>query len=116
MPYADPEKRRASVREAVRRHRQARRGRKPKSKPALPELEELRFETARDVVRLLSGQVAAVLAEEEVRTTEKARVIGYLAGVLLRAVELGDLSERIAALERAFGELGANRVMQNAEV
>lgn len=103
MPYRDPERRRASVREAVRRHRQARRGRKPESKPALPELETLRFETARDVVLLLSGQVSAVLAEEELRTAERARVVGYLAGVLLRAVEIGDLAERLGAVENILG-------------
>lgn len=101
MPYKDPEKRRASVREAVRRHAAA--GPKPRSKP-LPELRELQYATARDVLTLLNDQVVAVKDAERLGTLEKARCIGYLASLLLRAIETGDFAERLAALEKLIEE------------
>jgi hypothetical protein len=58
-----------------------------------------RLKTAADVVRLLEEQVAAVRDEPDVGTLEKARTIGYLAGVALKAIEAGNLAARIEALE-----------------
>ena len=100
MPYRDPEKRRASVRESVRRNRAGVSG-KPMRKP-LPDLEELRFKTARDVLGLLNVQVDAVLDDEGLGSIERARTIAYLAGLLLRAVEASDLTARLEALEAAL--------------
>lgn len=99
MPYKDPAKRRASTREAVRRHRAGER--KTAGKP-LPELAELRYHTARDVLELLGDQVTALLADEALGTVERARAVGYLAGLLLRAVEAADVTERLEALEAAL--------------
>lgn len=101
MPYKDPEKRRASVREAVRRRQAAEP--KPRTKP-LPALTELQYATARDVLGLLNGQISAVDGDAEAGTLEKARCIGYLASLLLRAIETGDLAERLAALEKLIEE------------
>jgi len=98
MPYANPEKRRAAVRESQRRRRAG--NGKPSRQP-LPELAELRYQTARDVLALLNSQVEKVEGDRKLGTVERARTIGYLATVLLRAVEQADVLERIAALEKA---------------
>ena len=58
-----------------------------------------RLKTAADVLKLLEEQVEAVRAEPEAGTLEKARTIGYLAGVSLKAIEAGNLAARIELLE-----------------
>jgi len=58
-----------------------------------------RLKTAADVLALLEEQVQAVREDQEVGTLEKARCIGYLAGVTLKAIEAGDLAARLEALE-----------------
>ena len=102
MPYKDPEKRHASVREAVARHKAAAGG-KPKTKPSpLPGLAELRFKTARDVLALVNGQVEALLAAPALHVVTRARCVGYLAALLMRAVEVGEIETRLEALEAAI--------------
>jgi hypothetical protein len=46
-----------------------------------------RLKTAADVLQLLEEQVEAVRAEPEAGTLEKARTIGCLAGVTLKAID-----------------------------
>jgi hypothetical protein len=58
-----------------------------------------RLKTAADVLALLEEQVAAVRGDPEAGTLEKARCVGYLAGVALRAIEAGDLAARLEAVE-----------------
>ena len=58
-----------------------------------------RLKTADDVLALLEEQVAAVRADAEAGALEKARVVGYLAGVALKAIEAGNLAARIEMLE-----------------
>jgi hypothetical protein len=58
-----------------------------------------RLQTAADVTDLLEEQVEAVRAEEGPGTLEKARTIGYLAGIALRAIEAGNLAARVEMLE-----------------
>jgi hypothetical protein len=58
-----------------------------------------RLKTAADVLNLLEEQVEAVRAEPEAGTLEKARTVGYLAGVALKAIEAGNLAARIEMLE-----------------
>ena len=58
-----------------------------------------RLKTAADVLALLEEQVAAVRGDTEAGTLEKARVVGYLAGISLKAIEAGDLAARLEALE-----------------
>ena len=51
------------------------------------------------MLKLLEEQVAAVRGEEHAGTLEKARCVGYLAGVALKAIEAGDLAARVEAVE-----------------
>ena len=109
MPYRDPEKRRASVREAVRRHAASKAGKpKPRAKP-LPELAELRFQTAKDVLDVLQEQLVLV-RRARVGVLERARVVGYLASVALRACESADLDARLASLESTVSMMGRGGV------
>ena len=102
MPYRDPDRQRAYQRE-YRRMRRVGSGTTPSQTPIpLP----FRLKTAQDVLRLLEEQINAVREAEEVGPLERARVIGYLAGVTLKAIEAGDLAGRIEALE---GVLKARR-------
>ena len=51
------------------------------------------------MLKLLEEQVAAVRGEPNAGTLEKARCVGYLAGVALKAIEAGDLTARLEAVE-----------------
>jgi hypothetical protein len=48
---------------------------------------------------LIEEQVQAVRSDGEAGTLDKARVIGFLAGVALRAVETRNVAGRLEALE-----------------
>jgi hypothetical protein len=48
---------------------------------------------------LLSDQIEAVRLENTAGTLERARTIGFLAGVALKAIEAGNLAARLEALE-----------------
>src|SRR5262245_26427310 len=61
-----------------------------------------RLQTARDVLDLLEEQVEAIRAEACAGTVEKARAIGYLAGVARKAIEMGNLAARLEMLERVL--------------
>ena len=58
-----------------------------------------RLKTAADVMALLEEQVQAVREDKEAATLEKARTVGFLAGVALRAIEAGEMAVRVEALE-----------------
>jgi hypothetical protein len=58
-----------------------------------------RLKNAADVLALVEEQVQAVRADAEASALEKARVVGYLAGVSLKAIEAGNLAARIEMLE-----------------
>jgi hypothetical protein len=51
------------------------------------------------VLALLEEQVQAVRDAAEASTLEKARTIGYLVGITLKAIEAGDVAARLEALE-----------------
>jgi len=96
MPYADPDRARTYFRE----YRRLRRAGDGCSTPVQPAVSiEFRLETAGDVIALIENQVQAVLDEAEAGTLEKARCIGYLASVSLKAIEAGNLAARVEALE-----------------
>lgn len=95
MPYRDPSKKRAAQREAQAR----RRGATSTPRHTLPELQDLKLETARDVVEALGEEWNRVRRDETLGTAERARVVGYLGTVLLRAFEQGDLEARLAEIE-----------------
>src|SRR5690349_4514603 len=48
---------------------------------------------------ILEEQAAAVRGAEESGPSERARIIGYLAGIALKAIEAGNLAARIEMLE-----------------
>ena len=95
MPFSDPERARTYQRDYRRTQRVAEgcTGVSTSLPPAV------RLETAADVLELLQEQVEAVRADAEAGTLEKARTIGYLAGIALKAIDAGNLAARIEALE-----------------
>jgi hypothetical protein len=95
MPYRDSEKRTAYQREYKRLKRAG--DCQTPSQTLIPM--PLRLKTAHDVLALLAEQVQAVREESEAGTLEKARTIGYLAGVALKAIEAGDVAARLEAVE-----------------
>jgi hypothetical protein len=58
-----------------------------------------RIQTAQDVIALLQEQIQAVRADREASTLEKARMIGHLARLALKAIEAGNVVARLEALE-----------------
>jgi hypothetical protein len=62
-------------------------------------LQTIHLKTIADLLPLLEEQVDAVRRDDESSALEKARSIGYLLGVALRAIEVGDLAARFEALE-----------------
>jgi hypothetical protein len=105
MPFRDPERRRAYQAE-YRRQQRAGGGERP-GRPQLPA--PFRLETARAVLALVEEQVNAVRADPALGTLERARCLGYLAGIALRAVESGELEARLEALESVLKRRGGRR-------
>ncbi len=95
MPYKDPGKQQDYQREYGRLRRAGETQTPGQTRVPIP----FRLKTAADVLALLEEQVSAVCAEPEATTLEKARVVGYLAGISLKAIEAGDLAARIEAVE-----------------
>jgi hypothetical protein len=100
LPFKDPERRRAYQAE-YRRGQRAGNPERP-GRTSLPA--PFRLQTARDALALLEEQVNAVRADPGVGTLERARCLGYLAGIALRAVETGELEARLEALEGVLKE------------
>lgn len=96
MPYSDPD----HARDYQRGYRRLRRAGDQSTTPVHPAVPiPFRLKTAGDVLALLEEQVEAVRAEPVAGALEKARVVGYLAGVALRAIETGNLAARLEVLE-----------------
>lgn len=95
MPYKDPDQQRGYKREWARMQRAGECGTPGGTLVPLP----FRLRTAHDVLALLGEQVQAVRDEQDAGTLEKARTIGYLAGICLKAIEVGDVAARLEALE-----------------
>jgi hypothetical protein len=96
MPYSDPERARKYQREYRRTRRSGDRCTTPVH-PVIPL--PFRLQTAQDVIDLLQEQVSLVRAETSAGALEKARTVGYLAGVALKAIEAGNLAARVEMLE-----------------
>jgi hypothetical protein len=58
-----------------------------------------RLQTAHDVIDLLQEQVEALRAQRWAGAVQKARAIGYLAGIARKAIETGIIAERMEILE-----------------
>ena len=95
MPYRDPDRQREYQREYGRMRRAGEAQTPNQTLVPIP----FRLRTAADVLALLGEQVAAVRDDPEVGTLERARCIGYLAAVTLKAIEAGDLAARLEAIE-----------------
>jgi hypothetical protein len=95
MPYANLDRQREYKREWMRLRRAGECGTPGGTVLPLP----FRLQTAADVLGLLGEEIAAVRADSEAGTLEKARVVGYLSGVALRAIEVADVTARVEALE-----------------
>jgi hypothetical protein len=117
MPYRDPEKarrakrewkqRQALMRPAVRRTAPA--ARVAGSTPAVDPSGEpgrtvapVRIQQPADVLDLLNEAINQVRLDAEVRTPERARVVGFLAGLSLRTIEAGAIEDRLKGLESRF--------------
>lgn len=100
MPYKDPEKKRAYHREYKRFKRSGESITPSQTLIPLP----FRMKTAQDILALLADQVQEVrdAPKEEAGTLEKARCIGYLCGIGLKAVEVADIDARLAAMEQVM--------------
>jgi hypothetical protein len=96
MPFTDPDR----ARDYQREYRRTRRSGDDCTTPCTTTLPlPFRLKTAADVVALLEEQVAAVRADRKAGALEKARAVGYLAGVALKAIEAGNLAARVEMLE-----------------
>src|SRR5262249_6436462 len=66
------------------------------------------LQDAGDVVALLHEQVEAVRADGTASPLERARVIGYLAGIVRKAIETSDLAARLERLEAVLRQRKEN--------
>jgi hypothetical protein len=58
-----------------------------------------RLQTAQDVIDLLQEQVEVLRAHRGAGAVQKARAIGYLAGIARKAIEASTIAERMEILE-----------------
>jgi hypothetical protein len=86
-------------RQARRRGGRARHGRR--IGPTGRELGPVPLETMADVATLLRTTITGTLQLEN--SLQRARTVGYLAGLLIKALDIAHLEERIARLERVLG-------------
>ena len=92
MPFADPEKRKQYDAEFKRKARAA----EPcPTRLTLPV--EFRAKTAADVLALLNEQLDTLRQDASLGSVERAKAVGYLAGISLRAIEAGDVAARLAS-------------------
>ena len=95
MPYKNPDRQRDYQREYGRLRRAGEK--QTPGQTLIPTA--FRLKTTADVLALIEEQVVAVRADPDAGTLEKARVVGYLAGIALKSIEAGDLAARLEALE-----------------
>jgi len=95
MPFKDPETSRAYNRE----YKQMQRAGSCQTPGQTQVPLSFRLQTAKDILGLLVEQIQEVRVTAQAGTLEKARTIGYLAGIALRAVEIVELAGRVEALE-----------------
>jgi hypothetical protein len=103
LPFRDAERRREYQRDRARLRRAGRAD--VPAKLALPD--PIRIQTAKDVLGLLAEQINLLRTDVGLGTVERARALGALAGVALRAVETADLEARLAALENVLNLRGS---------
>jgi len=82
-----------------RREAQSIGGRQGKIKTLPDDADDVRIESGKDIVGLISATINQVRKGQI--DPRVANAVGYLANVLLKAVEQGDVEERLADLESA---------------
>ncbi len=99
MPFADPEKRRQYDADFKRKARAA----EPcPTRLTLPV--EFRAQTAADVLALLNEQLDTLRQDASLGSVDRAKAVGSLAGISLRAIEAGDVAARVnGAAEKLSG-------------
>jgi hypothetical protein len=95
MPFKDSMTARLYQRE-YQRLRRAGVCQTPRNTQVIP---EFRVRTAADVIALIEEQLLAVRGDSALGSCERARTVGYLASLALRAIESGDLTTRLEAVE-----------------
>lgn len=106
MPYKDPEKRKAQNRDRMRAKRAAQKGAVQGAPRVRPSLVELKLDTAHRILETLAAQALEVdAAVGESSAVERARTIGYLCSVAIRAIETGGLEARIEQVEALLREM-----------
>lgn len=102
MPFKDP----AKKREWEQNYRRLQRAGMTKNTTHLPrtliKYPELRIETARDYLGVLNLMINEVRNAPDATIVERARVIGYLIGVGLKALEIGSFEDRLTQIETAL--------------
>ena len=94
MPFADADKRREYDADYKRKARAAEPCPTRRSLPV-----EFRAKTAADVLGLLNEQLDTLRQDASLGSVERAKAVGYLADIMLRAIEAGDVAARLEALE-----------------
>jgi hypothetical protein len=72
---------------------------RPRAEAPRPWALPFRLKTASDLLTVLEEQITAVRVDQEAGALERARVLGFLAGIALKAIEAGNLQARLAMLE-----------------
>jgi len=107
VPYKDPQKRRDYQRE----YRRTRRAGDASTTPCTtPIPTAFRLATAADVLELIEEQVGEVRRDVLASKVERARCIGYLASIALKAIEAGNVAARVEELERVLKRRNERRV------
>ena len=96
MPYKDPEKQKEYQREWQRMKKAG-----EYNKPTIRTLNPEDIQTAKGLLELLSQTIADVQSTES-DTLIKARLIGYLISIGLKAVETAGLESRLSSLEEVL--------------
>ena len=99
MPFKNPDDKRAYQRDKMRERRAVERSQRRAARAVRAPQRAFTARQSADVRDLLVEQIDVVRQDVEASTVERARCIGYLAGVLLRAVEATGLLARVEALE-----------------
>ncbi len=100
MPIKDDDKRREYQRNYARLRR-AGLTRKSRTVTPLIEDETFRLETVKDYLDVLNRFIVDVRNDAESSVIQKARTVGYIVNIALKALELSSIEGRLAALEAA---------------
>ena len=96
MPYSNP----AKSKDYQREYRRIRRAGDTCTTPGTSAIPlAFRLKTAADALALIEEQVNAVRRDTVASVLDKARTVGYLASVALKAIEAGNIAARIEMLE-----------------